>query len=399
MNPLTTTTTINCRNIYGFCSNISLAVAPVLAVLLLSAAPPALAQSETLVYSFAPSPDGASPVAPLVLDGKGNLYGTTLDGGADRFGTVFKIAPSGAETVLHSFPANSMDGALPEAALVLDSNGNLYGTTSSGGTHGVGMVFEVTSTGTETVLYTFTGGPDGGIPYGGLVLDSEGNLYGTTRSGGAYHGGTVFELTPSGSETVWHSFGHGSDGKFPYAGLVRDSNGNLYGTTMDGGTAGLGTVFEITESGTETVLHSFTGTSGQDGAYPNAPLIRDAEGNLYSTTVGGSKGASIAFEISASGKETVLYVFPTGDQAYGGLAPDSRGNLYGTTKYGGTNKVGGVYEITVSGTVPTLYSFLKSQRDGYYPMAGLVLDSNGNLYGTTCRGGKHSNGAVFKVVP
>ena len=191
-----------------------------------------------------------------MLDSKGNLYGTTQDGGADHFGTVFKITPSGAETVFHSFPANSMDGAVPEAGLVMDSSGNLYGTTSSGGAHSVGTVFEVTSAGPETVLYSFTGGLDGGIPYGGLVLDSEGNLYGTTRSGGAYHGGTVFELTPTGAETVWHSFGHGTDGKFPYAGLVRDSNGNLYGTTMDGGTSGLGTVFQISASGTETVLYS-----------------------------------------------------------------------------------------------------------------------------------------------
>ncbi len=368
-------------------------------MLLLGAPTRAHAQSETLFYSFAPSPDGASPVAPLVLDSKGNLYGTTQDGGADRFGTVFKITPSGAETVFHSFPANSMDGAVPEAGLVMDSSGNLYGTTSSGGAHSVGTVFEVTSAGTETVLYSFTGGLDGGIPYGGLVLDSEGNLYGTTRSGGAYHGGTVFELTPTGAETVWHSFGHGTDGKFPYAGLVRDSNGNLYGTTMDGGTSGLGTVFQISASGTETVLYSFAGTTGQDGAYANSSLIRDAAGNLYGTTVGGSKGASIAFEISASGKETILYVFPTGDQAYGGLVMDSLGNLYGTTKYGGTNKVGGVYEITVSGTVPTLYSFVKGQKDGYDPMAGLVMDKGGNLYGTTFRGGRHSNGAVFKVVP
>jgi uncharacterized repeat protein (TIGR03803 family) len=396
VNPLTTTTTVNCRNINGFCRNISLALAIVL--LLLSAATPAHAQ-ETLIYSYGPSPDGASPVASLVLDSKGNLYGTTLDGGADRFGTVFKITPGGVETVLHSFPADSLDGALPEAGLVMDSNGNLYGTTSSGGAHGVGTVFEVTSTGTETVLYSFTGGPDGGIPYGGLVLDSGGNLYGTTRSGGAYHGGTAFELTPSGAETVWHSFGHGSDGKFPYAGLVRDSSGNLYGTTYNGGTAGLGTVFQITASGTETVLHSFTGTSGGDGAYPNATLIRDAAGNLYGTTVGGSPGASIAFEISASGKETVLYSFPATDHAYGGLIMDSTGNLYGTTKFGGTHKVGGVYEITVNGAVPTLYSFVKSQRDGYNPMAGLVMDKSGALYGTTFRGGSHSNGAVFKLVP
>src|ERR1039458_4056797 len=173
VNSLTTTTTVNSRNIYRFCRNISLAFAlvPALVVLLLSAASPAQAQ-KTLIYSFGPSPAGASPVASLVLDSMGNLYGTTLDGGADRFGTVFKITPSGAETVLHSFPANSLDGALPEAGLVMDSNGNLYGTTSSGGVHGVGTVFEVTSTGTETVLYSFTGGPDGGIPYGGLVLDS-----------------------------------------------------------------------------------------------------------------------------------------------------------------------------------------------------------------------------------
>ncbi len=405
-------TIVECRSNSVFCcksgffsrsgdaSGISvLPLLTILLVLLCGASPWAQAQSETLVYSFGPSPDGASPGAPLIIDSNGNLYGTTQDGGADRFGTVFKITAGDIESVLHSFPANASDGAVPEAGLVMDSGGNLYGTTMSGGAHQVGTVFKVTSNGTETVLYSFTGGADGGIPYGGLVLDSNGNLYGTTHSGGAYYGGTVFELTSTGSETVLHSFGNGHDGQYPYAGLVRDSNGNLYGTTMNGGTAGFGTVFEINSGGSEIVLYNFAGTAGNDGAYPYAPLVRDSAGNLYGTTVGGTGGPSIAFEITASGREKILYVFPSTDQAAGGLVMDANGNLYGTTRYGGTHKVGEVYEITASGTVPTLYSFVKSQRDGYNPLAGLVLDSHGNLYGTTFRGGRHSNGTVFKLVP
>jgi uncharacterized repeat protein (TIGR03803 family) len=365
----------------------------------LVAAPAAYAQTESLLYSFAPSPDGASPVAPLIMDSKGNLYGTTPAGGANRFGTVFKIDTNGTETVLHNFPADSTDGAVPEAGLVMDANGNLYGTTCTDGAHGIGTVFKISATGDFTTLYSFAGKPDGGIPYGALVLDSSGNMYGTTRSGGAYSGGTVFELTPSGTETVLHSFGHGTDGKFPYAGLVRDSNGNLYGTTLNGGTAGLGTVFQLAPNGAETVLHNFTGTANQDGSSPYAPLIRDGAGNLYGTTLGGSNGLCTAFEVSASGKETILYVFPAGDGAYGGLVEDSKGNLYGTTKFGGSHKVGGVFEITTGGAVPTLYSFVKSQKDGFDPVAGLLMDSKGNLYGTTTRGGHNSNGTVFKVVP
>ena len=347
---------------------------PVLAtlcILLIATAMPAYAQPETLFYSFAPSPDGASPMAPLIIDAKGNFYGTTLNGGANSYGTVFKITSAGVETVLHNFPADSTDGALPEAGLVIDSNGNLYGTTSSGGAHGVGIVFKIDTSGTETVLYNFAGGHDGGIPYGNLVLDSSGNLYGTTRSGGAYYGGTAFELSTSGVETILHSFGHGSDGKFPYAGLVRDSNGNLYGTTANGGTAGLGTVFEITASGTESILHSFTGNSGNDGAYPHATLVRDSSGNLYGTTIGGSPGAPIAFEISPSGKETVLYVFPTGDDAYGGLALGSNGNLYGTTRNGGTHKVGEIFEITAPGTAPTCTASSRASATDTFPWPDL----------------------------
>jgi uncharacterized repeat protein (TIGR03803 family) len=376
----------------------SLSFVAVLCILLLAAAPAVQAQ-ETLFYSFAPSPDGASPVAPLIVDSKGNLYGTTLDGGAAKYGTVFKITPGGVESVLHNFPATATDGALPEGGLVMDSAGNLYGTTSSGGTQGVGIVFELSPTGTETVLYNFAGGHDGGIPYGSLVLDSAGNLYGTTRSGGAYYGGTVFEVTPGGVETILHSFGHGTDGRYPYCGLVRDSSGNLYGTTLDGGTAGLGTVFELTAGGTESILHSFTGTGGNDGANPYSTLVRDSSGNLYGTTAGGNSGSPVVFEISPAGKETVIYVFPVGDDAYGGLVMDSHGNLFGTTRNGGTNKVGEIFEITNQGNPPTVYSFIKSQRDGYYPMAGPVIDSKGVLWGTTFRGGRHSNGAVYKFVP
>ena len=366
--------------------------------LLLAAPQAALAQTETVLYSFGPTPDGAAPAAPLVMDSKGNLYGTTEGGGANKSsGTIFEISSSGTESVLYSFGASSTDGSTPRAGLVMDSSGNLYGTTSAGGAHGAGTVFEFTPPSTETILYSFKSEKDGGVPYGGVILDSEGNLYGTTLKGGENAGGTAFELT-SGVKTILHSFGGAGDGASPAAGLWRDSSGNLYGTTLKGGANDFGTVFEISSSGTESVLHSFTG--GSDGAYPSASLIEDSDGNLYGTTTGQSAGSSTVFKVNiSSSTETVIYGFTGTEESYSSLYMDSSGNLYGTTKAGGGYSYGSVFEVSPSGTLTTLHSFDKNHVDGYSPEAGLIVDSSGNLYGTTFRGGKHSNGTVFKVVP
>jgi len=262
--------------------------------LLAIAAQPASAQSEIVLYSFTGGADGANPCAALIRDTEGNLYGTTWVGGADGQGTVFEVTPTGTERVLHSFAANA-DGAEPCAALVRDAEGNLYGTTYLGGFFG-GTVFKVAPTGTETVLYSFAGEPDGANPYAALVQDGQGNLDGTTIFGGVSGHGTVFEITPTGAEKVLYSFGGELDGANPYAALVLDGHGNLYGTTYAGGAHGQGTVFEVTKTGTERVLYNFGGTHG---ANPYAALVRDTQGNLYGTTyAGGAHGQGTVFKLA-----------------------------------------------------------------------------------------------------
>jgi len=275
-------------------------------------------------------------------------------------------------------------------------------------------VFEVTPSGNETVLYSFAGAPDGAYPGagGGLVFDANGNLYGTTTAGGDNNNGTVFEVTPSGKETVLYSFcpdyPYCTDGYDPNGGLVFDKKGNLYGTTPYGG-VGPGTVFKVTPSGKETVLHSFAG--GRDGDFPYAGPVFDKKGNLYGTTgSGGANGKGIVFKVTPSGKETVLYSFCSrsgctdGNGPPAGLVFDKKGNLYGTTEYGGDSSCGApygcgvVFEVTPSGKETVLYRFT-GDSDGWNPLAGLVFDKKGSLYGTTYNGGTTNHGTVFKLTP
>jgi uncharacterized repeat protein (TIGR03803 family) len=229
----------------------------------------------------------------LLPDGKGGFFGTANGGGADRLGTVFALSKAGALTVLHTFAGGS-DGDAPIAGLIADKAGNLYGTTKLGGAgcsgFGCGTVYEIAADGTGTVLYAFTGGSDGGNPVGGLIADAAGNLYGTTEFGGSGKGcggtgcGTVFRLAPGGALTVLYTFTGGSDGAQPVASLIKDAKGNLYGTTLFGGT-GYGVAFKIAARGKERVLHSFT--NGDDGAYPWGALFKDGEGSVVSTASGG----------------------------------------------------------------------------------------------------------------
>lgn len=250
---------------------------------------------------------------------------------------------------------------------------------------------------TETVLYSFGPSPDGAIAESNLAMDGQGNLYGTTVEGGANKYGTLFELAANGTETVLHGFGAAGDGQNPHSGVVMDSSGNLYGTTALGGSANFGTVFEIAANGTESVLHSFAG--GSDGANPIDSLIIDSGGNLYGTTQGGANGSSTVFKVAA-GSESVIYGFTGADLSSGSLVIDSSGNLYGTIRYGGANNVGSIFEVSQTGTLTTLHDFVKKGRkDGYYPLAGMIMDGSGNLYGSTSRGGAHGNGAIFKLVP
>ena len=377
--------------------------------LLITAAHPASAQarptiSEKVLYSFSGGADGAHPLSGLIRDGQGNLYGTT-EGGTTGYGTVYALNSAGTEKVLYSF-TGGVDGSRPLGSLVRDAQGNLYGTTFYGGAYGFGTVFKVASRiGQETVLYSFTGGLDGSQPRAGLLRDAQGNLFGTTGAGGKFTFGTVFELTPSGTETVLHSFNY-ADGLLPSANLIADAQGNMYGTTTGGGQHGSGTVFMITPGGTETALYSF-GSVLPDGFQPKAPLIRDAQGNLYGVTEGGGKfGYGVVFQVTAAGVESLLYTFTGGaDGRYpdGGLVRDGAGNLYGTTSDGGNfgcgPSCGVVFEVSPSGTEKVLYSFTEANGDGAAPFAGLTPDGKGGAYGTTSQGGAHLFGAVFQVGP
>jgi uncharacterized repeat protein (TIGR03803 family) len=390
----------------------------VFSALLVVAALPALAQTEKVLYSFGnQSGDGYYPYAGLVFDGKGNLYGTTYNGGEYicahvGCGTVFEITSAGTEKVIHSFGGQSGDGYWPEGGLIF-KEGNLYGATTEGA-YLAGAVFEIATTGkkagTEKVLYSLgSQSGDGHYPYGNLVADKEGNLYGTTNGGGNDYG-TVFEITSAGTEKVLYSFGSQSgDGMGPVAGLVLDKEGNLYGTTTEGGAYGAGTVFEITSAGTEKVLYSF-GSQPGDGYYADSGLIFRG-GNLYGTTFeGGVYGDGTVFEFSTTGKkagtEKVLYSFgQSGDGSYpqAGLVFDKTGNLYGTTFNGGAVGNGAVFEITSVGkkgsTEKVLYSFGSQPGDGSNPLATLIFDKEGNLYGTTLEGGVYNYGTVFEVIP
>jgi uncharacterized repeat protein (TIGR03803 family) len=386
----------------------------------------AWAQTETVLYAFPGTKSGLEPQGGLVRDGKGNLYGTTAVGGTPGVGTLFEITAAGVETLLHNFKGRPRDGTDPSGNLIL-SGGKLYGTTEAGGTEsgncndenaGCGTVFEfITSSGAQKVLYTFLGGSDGSLPsWAGLVRDTKGNLYGTTMWGGGsgcsgFGCGTVFKVTSNGTETVLYRFTGGVDGGLPEAGLVIDPQGNLYGTTSIGGSDGVGTVFEVTPTGTEKVLHSFT-DSPKDGASPYAGLVRDASGNLYGTTFGGGPCCGTVFEVTSSGKEKTLYNFAGGSDGsspWAGLVRDAKGNLYGTTYQGGGSGCKGpgcgtVFQITPAGKETVLYRFTGG-TDGGLPMAGLIRDGHGNLYGTATSGGDPSCsanaacGVVFEVTP
>jgi uncharacterized repeat protein (TIGR03803 family) len=351
------------------------------------------AQVESVLYSFT---GGTDPVAGLIQGADGNFYGTTYQGGTNSAGTVFKLTPAGAETVLYSF-AGGTDGQYLQAGLIQGTDGNFYGTTIRGGTNGVGTVFKLTPAGVETVLYSFSGGADGDYPFATLIQGADGNFYGTTSQGGLNNDGTVFKLTPAGVETVLHSFAGGTDGQYPQAGLVQGTDGNFYGTTLNGGPNAVGTVFKITPAGAETVLYSFTG--GTDGGNPYAGLIQGADGNFYGTAFnGGQYGDGAVFKITSAGAETVLWSFGSGNDGtapYATLIQGADGNFYGTTANGGTVNAGAIFKLTPAGTETVVYSFTAGS-DGANPYTGLIQGTDGNFYGTTAQGGANSDGTVFK---
>ncbi len=359
----------------------------------------------TVLHSFSGGTDGGNPFAGLLMDGNGNLYGTTEYGGAFNNGTAFKIDTSGNETVLHSFSGGA-DGGVPLAGLITDGSGNLYGTSFRGGALHNGTVFKLDSSGNETVLYSFSGGADGGSPAAGLMKDSKGNLYGTAGGGidncypyspqAPLYCGTVFKLDAYGNETVLHSF-TGPDGDDPQSVLVMDKNGNLYGTTYFGGTGDAGTVFKLDTGGNETVLYSLPPNSPPTStSNPAAGVLMDSNGNLYGTTWDFYTTNGEVYKLDAGGNATVLHNLGPGSFAV--LIMDGQGNLYGTTLGGGAFGHGTVFKLDQAGNETILYNF-SGGLDGGLPYAGLIMDSAGNLYGTTFKGGAYGNGTVFKLSP
>jgi len=365
------------------------------------------AQTFKVLYNFTGSADGGSPYGSLVRDTVGNLYGTTEAGGAAGAGTVFKVNKGGTYTVLYRFKGGP-DGANPYVGVIRDAAGNLYGTTANGGASGLGTVFKLTKTGKEKVLYSFAGGSDGCYPYGGLLRDAAGNLYGTTEVCGASGVGTVFKLTNTGKETVLHSFAGGSsDGEFPsFTSLLMDTSGNLYGVAEQGGTDNLGVVYKLSKSGKLKVLYSFAGGTS-DGCDVFGTPFMDAEGNLYGTANAcGSAHVGIVWKVSQKGKETVLHNFTAGSsdgaEPIAGVIMDANGNLYGDTYQGGSANLGTVYKLNKTGKVTLLHTF--TGPDGDYPYSGVIRDSAGNLYGTTLHGGsgqqcQNGCGTVWKLQP
>jgi uncharacterized repeat protein (TIGR03803 family) len=400
----------------------------ILLVVTVVASPAAQAQTFSVLHSFTGGGDGADPRAGLTIDAAGDFYGTTRDGGSFGYGTVFKLTHRSSGwvlTPLYSF-AGGDDGASPDGTVIFGPDGSLYGTTSLGGGgncggQGCGTVFKLRIPATacksaicpwtETVIYRFMGGSDGeGPAYADLIFDKVGNLYGTTRFGGAASGGTVYELTPSGggwTESVIYSFNNSPDGYFPNSGVILDDAGNLYGTTYYGGTDGVGTVYQLTPSGSgwaENIIHSFPG-SGEDGVVPACGLIFDQLGNLYGATpAGGSGGGGTVFELTPSGGNwifAVLYNFNAGTGPYASLTMDRAGSLYGTTFTVGADGYGSVFKLTFSGggwTYTDLYDFTGG-NDGGNPESKPVFDANGNLYGTARLGGTYGNGVVWELTP
>ena len=358
-------------------------------------------KNTSILYFFQGGSDGTDPKASLLQAADGNFYGTTNSGGANGDGTVFEVTPAGVESVLHTFAGS--DGKNPQGTLVEDASGNFFGATTNGGSLGYGTVFKITASHTETVLHSFVKGSDGGYPICTLAADGSGNYYGTTWGGGLTHG-TVFKITSSGSEQVLHSFAdNSSDGGYPTAGLVRGSDGNYYGTTNQGGSAAMGTIFEITPSGTETLLYAFAG--GNDGGKPSSALIEGSDGNFYGTTTSAGAVAppyGTVFKVTPAGTETVLHSFAgqsagDGSDPSGSLLLGSDGNFYGTTQAGGSDNDGTVFKMTPAGVETVVYSFTGGSSDGAGPAAALIQGSDGNLYGTTTGGGPSGYGTVFVV--
>ena len=387
--------------------------------------------------------DGSAPEAALVQGTDGNLYGTTFGGGCGQenegegCGTVFKITPGGKQEVLYLFCSQGgnlcTDGLLPAEGLIQGTDGNFYGSTSNGGTgydNDQGTVFNITPTGKLTTLYSFCSDYDpkteeclDGAKPSTLIQGADGNFYGVTGAGGdnVYNAGTFFKISSGGTLTTLYNFcseyknGGCADGQDP-SGVVRGTDGKFYGTTARGGTNDGGTVFSITAGGALTTLYSFCSQTGcTDGYYPLGTLVQGADGNFYGTTsMGGtSYGSGTVFSITTDGTLTTMHSFGgvkygDGSKPLAGLVLGTDGNFYGTTEYGGNNNgqcgpgCGTIFQITPKGAEATLYQFCLQHindncTDGSLPFAGLIQDTNGMFYGTAESGGANIVGEVFSL--
>lgn len=375
-----------------------------LSACLLSSAP---AAAFSILHTFTGgASDGAGPQAGLISDGADTLYGTTYGGGSANLGTVFKMKTDGTGfAILHSFAGGASDGTNPYAALTWDSTDNVYGATYGGGSSDGGIIFKMKTDGTGfTILHSFGGGAsDGKNPMAAPLLDSAGNLYGTTRFGGSANQGTVFTLKTDGSAfTLLHGFGgYPSDGGQPVTELILDSAGKLYGTTWFGGSANEGTVFTLAIDGTGyAILHAFLGGIS-DGRRVQAPLILDGAGNLYGTSGnGGASNQGTIYTLATDGTGFMLLHSFAGPPSDGQLSTaaliwDGAGTLYGTTQFGGSAGVGTAFTLATNGTgYALLHDFADDPSDGQHPRGGLTRDAAGNLYGTTRWGGSLGCGGV-----
>ncbi len=393
------------------------------------------ATSFNVLHDFSGGNDGSGPAGSLVEDSAGNLYGTTGGGGGTGChgvgcGTVFRIAPDGTETIVHAFQGGA-DGAGPMAGLIIDSSGNLYGATMFGGNpnclyndkhQGCGAVFKITPDGAETILYAFAGGKDGSEPHASLAMDQAGDLFGTTTVGGGAGKtgskrcrqtagcGTVFEISANGTETVLHAFRGGKDGYSPYGNVVLDSSGNLFGATEAGGRYGCGAIYEIPRGGSETVLYRFK--CGADGEGPGG-LALDRAGDLFGATQtggGGTCGCGTIFKITPRGHKKILYAFQGGSDGeeppYAPPVLDADGNLYGATLFGGGDSCspdgcGVVFKLGKNNEETVLHAF--NESEGSYPWGGVIVDGAGDVFGAAysgaddCDGNDQGCGLVFEL--
>ena len=360
-----------------------------------------------ILHHFAGAPgDGQNSTASLVIGKGGKLYGTTRVGGTNvgaqcpvGCGAIFSVGKKGgSEALVHSFDGSRAGGSIPSYGMVKDTTGNFYGVAAGS----PGLIYKISSAGTYSVIYAFSGDPaaDGAGPSAVLARDNVGNLYGTTSMGGGPgHQGTIFKVDPAGKETILYSFTGGIDGADPETGVIRDGGGNLYGSTVSGGQFNCGVIFKLTKAGKYTVLHNFT--CGADGRHPQG-LVRDSAKNLYGVT------DNTVFKLDAAGTLTTLYTFlgaADGGSPKGTLVRDSAGNLYGATLFGGVACAdsgvgcGVVFKVDPLGNETVLHAFKGSPTDGSLPQAGVIRDGAGNLYGTTLIGGTLSDGIVFKLAP